>query len=179
MRKFILHVTFNNMHLKNNTVTAVLFLNLFLLAFTGCKKDNKTIKPNLVTFTKEGELTLHKTTTDSTKVVIDIEIADNEYETQTGLMYRDSMEKNQGMLFVFDDLEERSFFMKNTKIPLDLIFIDDKKTIVSFQKNAKPFDESSLPSNAAAKYVLEVNAGLVDFWKLAVGDRISYTKLNQ
>ena len=85
------------------------------------------------------------------------------------------MQNNQGMLFVFDDVSERSFYMKNTKIPLDLIFINDNNTIVSFQKNAKPLDESSLPSNAPAKYVLEVNAGLVDTWKLSVGDSISYT----
>lgn len=149
---------------------------LITMGISSCKDDKKTIKPTEVHFTKEGELTLHKTTTDSTKVVIDIEIADTEYETQTGLMYRNSMENNQGMLFVFDDVSERSFYMKNTKIPLDLIFIDDNKTIVSFQKNAKPFDKSSLPSNAPAKYVLEVNAGLVDTWKLSVGDSISYTK---
>ena len=153
---------------------SVLFL-LIIISISACKKDKKLIKQAEVTFTKEGELTLFKTTTDSTKITIDIEISDTEYETQTGLMYRNAMQNNQGMLFVFDDVTERSFYMKNTKIPLDLIFISDTKTIVSFQKNAKPFDESSLPSNAPAKYVLEVNAGLVDTWKLSIGDRISYT----
>ena len=64
--------------------------------------------------------------------------------------------------------------MKNTKIPLDIIYIDEDKTIVSFQKNAKPFDETSLPSNAPAKYVLEVNAGLSDQWQLEVGDSIEF-----
>ncbi|PIA80712.1 hypothetical protein BFR04_16005 [Gaetbulibacter sp. 4G1] len=154
-----------------------LFLILLISAsILSCKEDKKVIKQTEVPFTKEGELTLYKTTTDSTKVVIDIEIANTEYETQTGLMYRNSMKNNQGMLFVFDDVSERSFYMKNTKIPLDLIFINDSKTIVSFQKNAKPFDENSLPSNSPAKYVLEVNAGLVDTWKLSVGDSIGYTK---
>lgn len=161
--------------MRFNFSTLILVL-LIAMGVSSCKDDKKTIKPTQVSFTKEGELTIHKTTTDSTKVVIDIEIADTEYETQTGLMYRNSMEASQGMLFVFDDASERSFYMKNTKIPLDLIFIDANKTLVSFQKNAKPFDESSLPSNAPAKYVLEVNAGLVDTWKLSVGDSISYTK---
>lgn len=157
---------------------SLILISVLLIAMgaSSCKDDKKSIKPTEVNFTKEGELTIHKTSTDSTRVVIDIEIADTEYETQTGLMYRNSMENNQGMLFVFDDVSERSFYMKNTKIPLDLIFIDGNKTIVSFQKNAKPFDESSLPSNSPAKYVLEVNAGLVDTWKLSVGDSISYTK---
>ncbi|MFD1163741.1 DUF192 domain-containing protein [Hwangdonia seohaensis] len=151
----------------------VVFL-LITISISSCKKDKKVIKQTEVTFTKEGELTLFKTTTDSTKVLIDIEIADTDYDIQTGLMYRNSMEGNQGMLFVFDDVTERSFYMKNTKIPLDLIFIDGNNTIVSFQKNAKPFDESSLPSNAPAKYVLEINAGLVDTWKLSVGDSMSF-----
>lgn len=152
----------------------VVFL-LITISISSCKKDKKVIKQTEISFTKEGELTLFKTTTDSTKVLIDIEIADTDYDIQTGLMYRNSMEDNQGMLFVFDDVTERSFYMKNTKIPLDLIFIDGNHTIVSFQKNAKPFDESSLPSNAPAKYVLEINAGLVDTWNLSVGDSISFT----
>jgi len=84
------------------------------------------------------------------------------------------MKSNQGMLFVFDDQVERFFYMKNTKIPLDLIFIDENKKIVSFQKNAQPFDENSLPSKFPAKYVLEVNANLVDTWELNIGDLISF-----
>src|SRR5690606_41890988 len=58
-------------------------------------------------------------------------------------------------LFVFENEEYKSFFMKNTKIPLDIIYINADKKIVSIQKNAKPFDETSLPSEAPAKYVLE------------------------
>ncbi|ULC60303.1 DUF192 domain-containing protein [Flaviramulus sp. BrNp1-15] len=143
-----------------------------LIAFSACKEDKKVIKQTEVAFKKEGELTIFKK--DSTQVTLDIEIADTEYETQTGLMYRSSMETNQGMLFVFNDVAPRSFYMKNTQIPLDLIFIDGANKIVSFQKNAKPFDENSLPSNAPAKYVLEINADLVDKWVVAVGDSISY-----
>ena len=76
------------------------------------------------------------------------------------------------MLFIFDDEKERYFYMKNTKIPLDIIYINSNKTIVSFQKSAKPFDESSLPSNAPAQYVLEINAGLVDALGLVWYDKI-------
>lgn len=154
-----------------------MFLKQFLsftlclaLFFTSCKEDKKVIKQTEVSFKKEGELTLFKS--DSTQVTLDIEIADTDYDVQTGLMYRDSMEDNQGMLFIFDNEEPRYFYMKNTRIPLDLIYISKNKKIVSFQKNAQPFDENSLPSNAPAKYVLEVNAGLVDKWGLNVGDNI-------
>ena len=148
---------------------------LTLLAFSSCKKDKKVIKQTEVTFKKEGELTILKS--DSTKVLLDIEIADTDYDIQTGLMYRNAMENNQGMLFVFDDYTERYFYMKNTRIPLDLIFINDTYKIVSFQKNAKPFNESSLPSNAPAKYVLEVNAGLVNKWGITIGETINYTQI--
>lgn len=150
----------------------ILALTLFSFTFIACKDDKKVIKQTEVAFKKEGKLTIFKK--DSDQVTLDIEIADTEYETQTGLMYRSSMETNQGMLFIFDDVAPRSFYMKNTKIPLDLIFIDGNNKIVSFQKNAKPFDESSLPSNAPAKYVLEINAGLVDTWHVTVGDSLSY-----
>ena len=153
------------------------WLDIFLIVafgivFTSCKDEKKVIKQTEVTFKKEGELTIFKS--DSTQIILDIEIADTDFDIQTGLMYRNSMKKNQGMLFVFDDEQPRSFYMKNTQIPLDLIYINENKTIVSFQKNAKPFDESSLPSNAPAKYVLEVNGGLVNLWAVSVGDSINF-----
>lgn len=157
--------------MRFRVIISGLLLTLCVLA---CKDGKKTIKQTEVTFTKEGELVIHKVKTDSTKVALDIEIADTDFDIQTGLMYRNSMKNNQGMLFVFEDETERYFYMKNTKIPLDLIFIDTNKNIVSFQKNAKPFDESSLPSNVPAKYVLEINAGLVDTWQISVGDNLNF-----
>lgn len=147
----------------------------FILSLSSCKENKKAIKQTEIFFKKEGTLTVFKSI-DSTQVALDIEIADTDFDIQTGLMYRSSMDTKQGMLFVFDDARERFFYMKNTKIPLDLIYISENKSIVSFQKNAKPFDESSLPSNFPAKYVLEINAGLIDTWSLSVGDSISYTQ---
>ena len=158
---------------KKNQAILILALGIFILNFTACKQDKKIIEQTKISFKKEGELTIIKVA-DSTQIKLDIEIADTEFDTQTGLMYRESMEKNQAMLFVFEDVTERYFYMKNTKIPLDIIYIDANKTIVSFQKNAKPFDENSLPSNAPAKYVLEINAGLVDAWGVSVGDKIKF-----
>ena len=150
----------------------ILGLTIGILSFYNCKDDKKTITQTEVNFNKEGTLSILKN--DASKIDLDIEIADTDFDIQTGLMYRSSMEKLQGMLFVFEDETERYFYMKNTKIPLDLIYIDADKNIVSFQKNAKPFDETSLPSNEPAKYVLEVNAGMVDVWGVSVGDSISF-----
>ncbi|PIB31187.1 hypothetical protein BFP78_13130 [Gaetbulibacter sp. 5U11] len=158
-------------NLKNYTT---LFLSLLLvLSITSCKED-KAITPVKVDFKKEGELTLFKGTTDTIIKVFNIEIAKTDYEIQTGLMYRDSMKDDQGMLFVFSDVQMRSFYMKNTRIPLDLIFFDHNKRIVSFQENAKPMDENSLPSNTPAQFVLEVNAGTAQKLLLDVGDKMDY-----
>ncbi|WP_299889975.1 DUF192 domain-containing protein [uncultured Lacinutrix sp.] len=155
---------------------SIFFAALFICAicFTACKNEPKTIKQAEVSFIKEGELTLYKSTSDSIIAKLNIEVAKTSFEIETGLMYRDSMKENQGMLFVFDDIRERNFYMKNTRIPLDLIFLDHNKTVVSFQENAQPLDESSLPSNALAQFVLEVNAGLAEKWLLEVGDRMEY-----
>ncbi|MCX7548667.1 DUF192 domain-containing protein [Xanthomarina sp. F1114] len=161
------------------SLSFVFLLSIISLSLTtSCKDDKKIIKTTEVTFTKEGELTLFEAETNTPISTIDIEIADNEYETQTGLMYRSSMKENRGMLFVFEDERPRSFYMKNTQFALDLIYLDTNKTIVSFQENAQPLNESSLPSNFPAKYVLEVNAGLVAKWNLQVGDYMSYSVIN-
>lgn len=146
-----------------------------LICFTSCKDEKKDLKPVVVPFTKEGELTLYKSTSDSIIVKLDIEIADTDYDVQTGLMYRNSMKENRGMLFVFPTMRERFFYMKNTRIPLDLIFLDNDKNVVSFQENAQPFNEAQLRSTVPAQYVLEVNAGLAEKWLLEIGDRMEYT----
>ncbi|WP_055442794.1 DUF192 domain-containing protein [Lacinutrix himadriensis] len=156
--------------------TTILCATLFLSA---CKEQKKDIAPIEVSFTKEGSLTIYKAATDSIVARLDIEIADTDYDVQTGLMYRNSMQKTQGMLFVFPTMRERFFYMKNTRIPLDLIYLDNNKHIVSFQENAVPFDEASLPSRVPAQYVLEINAGLSEKWLLEVGDRIEYTEINE
>ena len=160
-----------------------LYLRCLLIAFgliilSSCKEEKTTTSKDKVSisFKKEGTLKLIKL--DSVIKILDIEIADNDYETQTGLMYRTKLETNHGMLFIFPDVDFRSFYMKNTKIPLDIIYIDENKTIVSIQKNAKPFDETSLPSEAPAKYVLEINGGLSDIWQIDVGDSVSFTSTN-
>lgn len=134
----------------------------------------QVIKTEPVAFTKEGELTLFRAETDSVLSKLNIEIADNEYETETGLMYRQDMAENQGMLFVFPDQAMHSFYMKNTEFPLDIIFIKSDMSVASFQENAQALSEASLPSKVPVQYVLEVNAGLVEKWGLKVGDKIEY-----
>lgn len=154
---------------------AVLGLFSLTVALTGCKDEklNKSISTAEVTFTKEAELLLLKPTGDTIQQ-LDIEIADSDYERETGLMYRDSMKNNQGMLFVFENEKPRYFYMKNTHIPLDIIYLDANKTIVNIIENAEANNESSLPSQKPAKYVLEIKAGLSNEWNLESGDKITY-----
>ena len=103
---------------------------------------------------------------------IDIEYADTPEERSLGLMYRKGMAENQGMLFIFPEEEERSFYMRNTEFSLDIIYLDKDKKVVSIAKKAKPFDETSLLSEAPAMYVLEINGGLSDKWGIEKGDSI-------
>lgn len=163
---------------KNLAFGTLLLIGSFCFNATSCKDKNKTVKPVEVTFKKEGELTLYKAQTDSVITKLEIEIADTDYDVQTGLMYRNSLRDDRGMLFVFPTMRERFFYMKNTKFPLDLIYLDNNKKIVSFQENAKPFDETSLPSQVPAQYVLEVNAGLAQKWLLEIGDRMEYSEVD-
>lgn len=156
-----------------------IFKYLFVVFIVGlsCKNTTEPISiTNDFSFSKEGDLTISKTTSDATSIPLAIEIAETEYETQTGLMHRSSMQDNQGMLFLFPKTQVRSFYMKNTQLALDIIFIDENWKIASFQENAKPFDESSLSSQVPIRYVLEVNAGLANTWNLQIGDSISYTR---
>lgn len=164
--------------MRKRWIAAVL-LSMMLQSYS-CKEtsENKSLTKE-VSFTKEGELTLKKATNDSIVAILDIEFATTEYETQTGLMYRRSMRNDRGMLFVFENEIRRSFYMKNTEFALDIIFVNSDHEIVSIQKNAKPFDKSSLASEAPAKYVLEINAGLSDQWGLEAGDLIEFSKFSE
>lgn len=99
-----------------------------------------------------------------------VEIANNEDTREQGLMCRPQLAADQGMLFEFQNVAERSFWMQNTLIGLDIIYIAPDGRIVSIQKNARPLDRTPLPSNGAANGVLEVQAGLSDKLGLKAGD---------
>lgn len=157
-------------------ITKTSFLSLLLAGalLTGCKDKPASVKEittEAVTFKKEAEGYLIKSNGDTIKH-LQLEIADDDYQRETGLMYRESMEEDQGMLFIFDREEPRGFYMKNTNIPLDLIFLNSQNRVVSISKNTKPQSLETIPSQVPAQYVLEVNASLSDQWEIAVGDSL-------
>ena len=150
----------------------------FLFICLSCQEKQKsTVNLIDVTFRKEGVLQIYKSTNDSLITSFDIELAEDDYETQTGLMHRGSMSRNQAMLFIFSDEKIRSFYMKNTLIPLDIIYLNALKQVINIKKNAIPLDEQSIPSIAPAQYVLEIKAGLCDSFGLTPGQTVNFNKL--
>ena len=94
---------------------------------------------------------------------ISLEIADNEQKRSYGLMNREDMKSNSGMLFIWKDRQIRNFWMKNTHFNLDLFFLNNQGEIIEIYKNAKAFDETNIKSKDKVKYVLEMNAGEQNF----------------
>jgi uncharacterized protein len=127
-------------------------------------------------FIKEGELRFLEKKSNKRIITIDIEIADNDYERTRGLMYRRSLPDTGGMLFIFEKSGPLSFWMRNTYIPLDIIFADEKKQIIKIQKKTEPLSYNAIQSKKDAKYVVEVNAGFCDRHGVSAGDSIAFER---
>lgn len=105
-----------------------------------------------------------------------VEVADTQQKQALGLMFRDSMPADEGMLFVFPNEAPRSFWMKNTRIALDILYFDEDLKLVSISADTPPCRVSlcpSYPSIAPAKYVLELNAGTASSLGVNLGDRLT------
>ena len=95
--------------------------------------------------------------------LLSIEIADTEEKRSHGLMNRDQLKPNSGMLFIWKESRVRNFWMKNTFFDLDLFFLNELGEIVEFHKNAKALDETNIKSREKVMFVLEVKAGEHNF----------------
>jgi len=105
----------------------------------------------------------------------DVELATTPQEQALGLMFRDSMADDHGMLFVFPDSAPRRFWMKNTRIPLDIFYFDENLKLVSVAEDTKPCRVQQCPSYASAgpaRYVLELNAGKAAELSVKPGDEL-------
>ena len=101
-----------------------------------------------------------------------LEIADSDAEQKRGLMFRESMPADHGMIFVNEDEAERSFWMEATLIPLDILYLDASGRVISI-KPMKPRDRSSVPSDGPAMYAIELNRGAAARAGVAVGDHLT------
>jgi len=104
-----------------------------------------------------------------------IEFAENDFQIRKGLMFRESLADDNGMLFVFDKEAIYPFWMKNTKIPLDIIWINKNKKIIFISENTQPCKNINCPQvnpQKDAKYVLEINSGLCQKFNIKIGNEV-------
>ena len=160
----------------------LLGISVFLLSYIcSCEKEKPSTTSSIsadslneIIFHRDGELAF--ISKDSRKKIktIDIEIADTPEESEAGLMFRRTMADTEGLLFVFKKAEARFFWMKNTYIPLDMIFVDKNMKIVKIEKNTIPMSEENIPTHKNTLYTVEVNAGFCDRYGINVGDYIQF-----
>lgn len=148
-------------------------LMFILKPFGGTKQAGKIKNATReIPFKHEGNLSFLN---DSTVIKnIEIEVADDDLQRARGLMYRKKMPETRGMIFLMDRNEIQNFYMKNTYIPLDIIYVGADKKVVSIQKQTTPLSELSLPSAGPAKYVVEVVGGFCDKYGIDRGTRIDF-----
>ena len=140
-------------------VAAVLAALLF--ACPAAPQDGSAVREELIVATRAGP---HK---------FQVEIADDPRERSRGLMFRREMAKEHGMLFDFGSEEPASFWMENTYIPLDMIFIKEDGTVESIAERTTPLSRRSVTSRGPVRYVLEINGGLSNELGIRAGDRVS------
>jgi len=128
-------------------------------------------------FSKEGTLVFLNQEQDTIKQV-ELEIADNDQERTQGMMYRSSMSYDRAMLFIMEYERNQSFWMLNTKLSLDIIYINGNKEIVTIYKHTQPHSQSPIPSFKKAKYVVETAAGFCDKFGVKEGDFIEFFRLD-
>lgn len=103
-----------------------------------------------------------------------VELADNDERRSYGLMHRDAMPADHGMIFDFKADRGVAMWMRNTRIPLDMLFIARDGRVVNIRERAVPFDETSIPSDGPVRSVLELNGGAVSRLGIKPGDRVRH-----
>lgn len=123
-------------------------------------EENERQTPSLMSSDTPGKTQIVEISGDNGKYYkFDIELAVTPEEQARGLMFRKSMPGSHGMMFVFENEALRTFWMRNTLIPLDILFLDADGKIVKIHENAKPLDETQIPSGAPVLAAIELNGG--------------------
>ena len=110
-------------------------------------------------------------------IVLDCEVARTEKEKERGLMFRKFLGKNRGMIFVYNQPDQMNFWMQNTLIPLDMIFIAADGTVRTIHENARPMDTTAIPSEVPVRFVLEIAGGRSAEIGLKVGDKFENARV--
>ena len=135
---------------------------LALLQATACQAQ-----PKVTIATKEGR-----------ELTFQVEIADTPAKRELGLQYRRDLASDRGMIFLFPSESTHSFWMKNTPIPLDMIFIGSDRKIVGIVEQAVPFSTDSRSVPGASQFVLEINGGLAKRYGIKAGDFVEFHGLS-
>lgn len=146
----------------SNRQTAALILAGTLLLLCGCQNKG----PQAHLRTQSGK-----------EVILNVEVARTPAQRNMGLMFRKTLPPQKGMLFIFESDQQQAFTMKNTFIPLDMIFIDRSNRIVGLVENARPLTSGPYQVDATSRYVLEVNASFCRQNGLSVGDTVDFRNL--
>ena len=109
-------------------------------------------------------------------ITFNVEVAKTIEERRIGLMYRKKLSNNEGMLFIFPREKIIQLWMKNTYIPLDVIFISENKVIVDIKKNMEKLSETIVKSKVKSRYALEFNAGLINKLNIEIGDKVLFNE---
>lgn len=134
---------------------------------------NKELVTPDIQFRIDGKLSFH-TANDDSITSVSIEIAETPQSREKGLMFRYSVPDTMGMLFIYHEEQFQGFWMKNTHIPLDILYANKNFEIINIYENAKPESEEILPSGDKAKYVIEVAGGFVKRHGIKLGDRFNF-----
>lgn len=146
---------------------------------SGCGSEERNL-PTIETeasFRKDGTVTFHHPSGD-TIATIDVEIADTPTAQARGLMGRRSLPPQSGMLFVFEETDTTGFWMRNTPLPLDIIFIDRDGRIINIAERTTPYSDSLILPEAPRQYVVEVRAGYADRLGLTDSTRMTWNRTN-
>lgn len=138
------------------------------------RRDGSAAEKN-IPFEREGTLTIHPSG-QLPPVTIDIEIAETDSARSRGLMQRSSLPPKSGMLFIFDEESQQSFWMANTPLSLDMFFADSQGRIVKIAKYTRPQSSEHIRSGEPAQYVLETQAGFADQYGIVEGDSLIFER---
>ena len=109
-------------------------------------------------------------------ITFNVEVAKTIEKRRIGLMYRKKLLNNEGMLFIFPREKIIQLWMKNTYIPLDVIFISENKVIVDIKKNMEKLSETIVKSKVKSRYALEFNTGLINKLNIEIGDKVFFNE---
>jgi len=161
--KDIMHIDISSTRLKKLLVFLLMTSSFAVTADNLALKELGSWDKNIVKLSSGDRI--HK---------FEVYIADTKSKRKKGLMHVENLPRNYGMLFKFDSPRIASFWMKNTYISLDLLFIDKDQAIIKIHNDAKPLNLKSISSKLKVKWVLEVNGGLAEELEIKLGDKIIF-----